>query len=254
MTSTPLTVRQLAFTPRWIALLVLALVVAAAFAWLGKWQVERAIIQGAKDAYDTEVAVALDTIAQPASPLTNDAAGRRVTFDATLDPASLVVVGNRLNEGAIGCWVTGRLVGDTGALAVALGWAPTIAECEATADEMAGEPVIQALVTWTGRYAPPEMPEGPGPSTDPTQLNYMSVAALYNVWPESASPVYAGYLISEADAPGLSRIASTPPITDTSLNLLNVFYAVEWVLFAAGAVFLWWRLLRDDWERRTEAD
>lgn len=246
--------RQLAFTPRWIALLVLALIVAAVFAWLGKWQVERAIIQGAKDAYDTEVAVALDTIAIPASPLKSDAAGRRVTFDATLDPASLIVVGNRANEGAIGCWVTGRLVGDTGALAVALGWAPTLAECAATADEMSGEPVIQALVTWTGRYAPPEMPEAPGPSPDPTQLNYMSVAALYNLWPESPSPVYAGYLIAETDVPGLARISSTPPITDASLNLLNVFYAVEWVLFAGGAVFLWWRLLRDDFERRTEAD
>jgi methionyl-tRNA synthetase len=52
----PVSVRQLAFTPQWIAMLVLALVVAAVFAWLGKWQIERAIIQGAKDsiaqAYD----------------------------------------------------------------------------------------------------------------------------------------------------------------------------------------------------------
>jgi hypothetical protein len=82
----------------------------------------------------------------------------------------------------------------------------------------------------------------------------MSVAALYNIWPESSSPVFAGYLIAEHDVPGLSRISSTPPISDASLNLLNVFYAVEWVLFAGGAVFLWWRLLRDDWERRTDAD
>jgi len=249
-----LTMRQLAFTPRWIAMLVLALVVAAVFAWLGKWQVERAIIQGAKDTYNTEIAVALDTIAQPSSPLANDVAGRRVTIDATLDPASFVVVGNRVNEGAIGCWVTGRLVGESGALAVALGWAPTLEQCEATADEMSGEPVIQALVEWQGRYSPPEGPEAPGPSIDPSQLNYMSVAALYNVWPDSTSPVYAGYLIAEQDVPGLSRISSTPPITDASLNLLNVFYAVEWVVFAGGAVFLWWRLLRDDWERRTEAD
>jgi len=254
MSEPALTMRQLALTPRWIALLVLALVVAAVFAWLGKWQVERAIIQGAKDSYDTEVAVALDRIAQPATPLTTDAAGRRVTFDATLDPSSLVVVGNRVNEGAIGCWVTGRLVGASGALAVALGWAPTIEDCQTTKDEMSGEPIIQALVTWTGRYSPPEMPEAPGTSIDPRALDYMSVAALYNIWPESSSPVFAGYVIAEHDIPGLKRISSTPPISDASLNLLNVFYAVEWALFAGGAVFLWWRLLRDDWERRTEPD
>jgi hypothetical protein len=74
--------------------------------------------------------------------------------------------------------------------------------------------------------------------------------------------VYAGYLISEglqsddSSTPEgqLSQISSSPPITDASLNILNIFYALEWALFAAGAVFLWWRLLRDDFERRTEDD
>ncbi|MTA81281.1 MAG: SURF1 family protein, partial [Actinobacteria bacterium] len=104
----PVSVRQLAFTPQWIAMLVLALIVAAVFAWLGKWQIERAIIQGAKDSYDTEVAVPLESITEPGKPMVLEAGGRRVTFDATLDRGSLIVVGNRSNEGVIGCWVTGR--------------------------------------------------------------------------------------------------------------------------------------------------
>lgn len=29
------------------------------------------------------------------------------------------------------------------------------------------------------------------------------------------------------------------------MNWLNVFYALEWVVFAGFAVFLWWRLLAD---------
>ena len=33
-----------------------------------------------------------------------------------------------------------------------------------------------------------------------------------------------------------------------SLNLLNVFYAVEWELFAGFAIFLWYRLVKDTWE------
>ena len=39
------------------------------------------------------------------------------------------------------------------------------------------------------------------------------------------------------------------------LNWLNVFYAVEWVVFAGFAVFLWYRLVRDAVEReRDEAE
>ncbi len=248
-----------------MAFLVFALLVAAVFAWLGKWQVERAIIQGAKDSYDTEVAVALADIADPAQPLVVEAAGRRVTVDATLDRSSLVVVGNRVHGDQTGdqtgCWVTGRLVTSDGALAVALGWAATLTECETIRDEQAATISLEALTSWTGRYSPPETPETPSGNTtgiDPLQLNYMSVAALFNMWPGSEGPVYAGYLVLEP-APaqkiaGLEQIASTPPISDTSLNLLNVFYAIEWVVFACGAVFLWWRLLRDDFERRTEED
>jgi hypothetical protein len=33
-----------------------------------------------------------------------------------------------------------------------------------------------------------------------------------------------------------------------SFNLLNIFYAIEWVLFAGFAVFLWYRLVKDAWE------
>ena len=40
-----------------------------------------------------------------------------------------------------------------------------------------------------------------------------------------------------------------PPNREVSLNLLNVFYAAEWVIFAGFAVFLWWRLVRDEWEK-----
>jgi hypothetical protein len=36
------------------------------------------------------------------------------------------------------------------------------------------------------------------------------------------------------------------------VNLLNVFYAIEWVVFAGFAIFLWYRLVRDTWEREQE--
>jgi hypothetical protein len=65
--------------------------------------------------------------------------------------------------------------------------------------------------------------------------------------------VYAGYLVL-ADAPaGLDTIDSPPPVTEVSINLLNVFYAVEWVLFAGFAVFLWYRLVMDAVEAAEES-
>jgi hypothetical protein len=35
---------------------------------------------------------------------------------------------------------------------------------------------------------------------------------------------------------------------------MNIFYAVEWVVFAGFAIFLWWRLVADDYRRTLEDD
>jgi hypothetical protein len=41
-------------------------------------------------------------------------------------------------------------------------------------------------------------------------------------------------------------------VSDVSLNWLNVFYAIEWVVFAGFALYLWFRLVKDAWEREAE--
>jgi surfeit locus 1 family protein len=46
-------------------------------------------------------------------------------------------------------------------------------------------------------------------------------------------------------------IDAPPPNTEVSLNLLNVFYALEWAFFAGFAIFLWWRLVKDVWEEES---
>jgi hypothetical protein len=33
---------------------------------------------------------------------------------------------------------------------------------------------------------------------------------------------------------------------------LNLFYAMQWVIFGVFALYLWWRLVRDEWEREAE--
>ncbi|MBV6545519.1 SURF1 family protein, partial [Ursidibacter maritimus] len=64
--------------------------------------------------------------------------------------------------------------------------------------------------------------------------------------------VYAAYVVERGAPAGLVQIDSPPPIAQTELNWLNVFYAVEWIIFAGFAVFLWYRLVRDAKEREDE--
>ena len=66
---------------------------------------------------------------------------------------------------------------------------------------------------------------------------------------ETQVSVYNGYVVSATPPPGLETISAPPPDTSVELNWLNLFYAAEWVIFAGFAVFLWWRLVRDVWER-----
>ena len=51
---------------------------------------------------------------------------------------------------------------------------------------------------------------------------------------------------------GWTPIDSPPPSSEVELNWLNLFYAAEWVVFAGFAIFLWYRLVKDAWEREQE--
>ena len=58
----PLSVWRVAVRPRWLAALALALVVAAVFAALGQWQLERSIASATIIERDTETVIALDAL------------------------------------------------------------------------------------------------------------------------------------------------------------------------------------------------
>ncbi|WP_317451759.1 hypothetical protein [Microbacterium sp. NIBRBAC000506063] len=51
---------------------------------------------------------------------------------------------------------------------------------------------------------------------------------------------------------GLVDISSPPPTEGSTVNWLNIFYAVEWAIFAGFAFYMWYRLARDSWEREVE--
>lgn len=236
--------------PRWIAALVLALAVAAGFAALGQWQLERSVEGGTVTEEQTETPVTLTRIAEPQQPLRGDTIGQRVTAAGEFVVDDFLVLSGRINHADPGFWIVGHAVTPAGAsLAVALGWAATEAEADTALGAVRADPPNGELA---GRYLMSESPEQS--DFESGERSALAVAELINLWTVPPDGVYAGYLVL-ADAPaGLETIDAPPPDTGVSLNLLNVFYAIEWVVFAGFAVFLWYRLVRDAVEAEAERE
>lgn len=239
--------------PRWIAMLLLALLVSGVFAWLGQWQLARAVTSSETAEKPTESVVPLSEVAAPGEPLRDVVVGQLVEVEGTWVPGDFLVISERVDLGATGYWVAGHLsTGPKGeSVAVALGWAEDRGTAGDVAAQLNAGPA--ASVDLTGRLNASEGPEVPDEGEDPFELNRMSVAALINIWPNMADrEVYNGYIVS-ADAPeALTTIDAPAVVQATTVNWLNVFYAVEWVVFAGFAIFLWYRLVKDSWEREQE--
>jgi len=228
-------------TPRWIAALVLALAIAAAFAALGQWQLQRSVDNVAVVDIDTESAIPLAELAVPARGLTETEAGRVVTVTGELVAADTVMLDGRALDGRTGSWLVGHLVTEDGvSLAAALGFLPDGAA--------AGDLGIDR-VEWVGRYLPSEEPQSS--DFEAGEFSAMSVAALINLWADPG-PVYGGFLVADGPPPGYEQIVATAPEREVALNWLNLFYAVEWVIFGGFAIYLWYRLVRDAVERQAE--
>lgn len=228
--------------PRWIAALLLCLGIAAGFAALGQWQLSRSVDNAhVAEGPDTEAAVPLESIAQPQSAVTVPQFGRTVTVTGRFVPEDFFVVTDRNNGGAQqGSVIVGHFVTEGGAtLVVALGW---------TADAEPGFGTFEST-SLTGRYLESEVPSDS--DFEAGRHSAISVAELINIWPD-ATPAYGGYLMLDDAPAGLETIYSPPPEREVSLNLLNIFYAIEWAVFAGFAIYLWYRLVRDVVEKEAE--
>ncbi|CAN5199395.1 SURF1 family protein [soil metagenome] len=243
-TTTPPSWWAIARRPRWIAALLLALGVAAGFAALGQWQIERSFESAVTPEQQTENVIPLESVAKPQSPVLSVATGQLVDVSAEFVSSDYVVLSDRINLAAPGYWVVGHAVLPDGAsLAVALGWASSADAAASAIATLQQHPPAPAM---TGRYLPSESPQ----ETDfeHGKHSVLSVADLVNTWGSVPHGVYGGYLVSHQQVAGLDLIDSPAPSTEVSLNLLNIFYAIEWAIFAGFAIFLWYRLVKDAWE------
>lgn len=230
--------------PRWVGALALALLIASAFAALGQWQLDRSVQTATAPEIPTETPVPLESIARPQAPMTDPAIGQRVTATGRVIAGDFSVLSPRDNDGRLGAWLVAHVVTPEGiSLAVGLGWAPDVETA------VAAEARVPETLEVAGRYLPSEAPSLN--DFEKGERRALAVSELINLWAEPG-PVYAGYVVLAEPTPGLEAIHQPPPIRDLSLNWLNVFYAIEWVIFAGFAVFLWYRLVRDAWEAEVE--
>ncbi len=83
----------------------------------------------------------------------------------------------------------------------------------------------------------------------------MAPAGFVNTWKQFDDRMYLGYVVADgstAKAADLGTIADRAPTREVQFDWLNLFYAIEWAVFAGFAVFLWYRFVKDAWEREEE--
>ncbi|GAA4190274.1 hypothetical protein GCM10022288_19340 [Gryllotalpicola kribbensis] len=256
-----LTLFQVMRRPRWIGVLVVALAIAAAFAYLGKWQLTRAVEARQVGPQVTETTHQLHDVLHPGKAIANDRVGQLVTVRVTTVPADYTLIQDRdNNSGRRGWWVVGHAVvadgPDAGAhLAVARGFTASRAVALAVQQRLAAASPEQLELA--GRIQPTDPPQQPEDSLDgdPPTMKDMAVAILINHWSGlgDSPKFFEAYLVASDHVPdGLVPIYAPPPIQQKSIDWLNAFYAAEWAVFAGFAVYLWYRLAKDAWEREVD--
>jgi len=213
---------RLAVTPKWIGGLLIALAAASLFAWLGQWQLGRAVESN-----------------QPVQIV------KATTVAVMLDQKNIFIVGGRIQDSKTGYWVIANSKTAEGeSIVLALGWTGKLSKAEAVRTELASSMIAQAFIPVTGFTLPTEPPEK-ADQNKPYLLNSVSTAQIANLV-GGAQTMRADYIaVNQAAAPDSLEPIKAEISQEAGVNWLSAFYAIEWTVFAGFAVFMWWRLLKD---------
>lgn len=263
-----------ALKPRWIGFFFLTLIFVTIFVALTQWQFEQSTSDQPRSHAETETPVPLTDHFQPGVPMMGDEADQMVTFTGQLDPTTSVQVESRRHDEQVGLWLVSHATVDgapeNNGIPVVWAWIPE--QLDVTDEELielfesSVGVATSDLIEFEGRLIPGE---GPTPNTNhfinPKRTQMLATAELVNLWDQD---LYAGYVVAEtftvngiehvitSDA-GVEGVATDPQPEEAEIAWLNVFYAVEWFIFAVFSLYLWWRFVRDDYlkdQREAELD
>lgn len=252
-----------ALKPRWILGLVFAIAVSGVFVLLSQWQFGRSTQVEVPVSTGTEDVRPLTATLQPGTFFPGSVADQMVTAKGSYDARKQLLVPGRLNNGATGYWVVSAFAVQDAPLLSGAGaspqtWIPVARGWVADPAEVPAPP--SGVVELTGRLLPSEAPL-PNTHAAPGQATAVSVAELINIWEVSSYPGFVAATVeiagssdvSAAAVPGdLKPLKIGPQPPPQQVNWLNLFYSVEWVVFAGFALFIWWRLVKDDYRRGLE--
>jgi cytochrome oxidase assembly protein ShyY1 len=185
-----------------------------------------------------------------------------VSAKGSYDPAKQVLVAGRLLAGQKGYWVVTAFAVDGAPVLHGVGaspktWIPVARGW--VADPAQASPPPSGTIELTGRLLPSEAPV-PNVDAGAGRSSAVSVAELINTWEVSSYPgfvaatseVSAGKPLALPEQLKPLNIPAQPPTQQ--INWLNLFYSVEWVVFAGFALYIWWRMVADDYRRGLEED
>ena len=223
-------------SPRWIALLAVAVLLAATMVGLGFWQLsryhQRTAINEQIDASGRATPKPVTDVLAVGKPPPERAAWARVTATGTYDPEHEILIRGRTVNGAVGYEVVTPLVLDDGAaVLVDRGWVPPGKTGAASLPEVPEAPTGE--VTVVGRVHLPESGgDQPAPLAGRQQARRIDPARLA---PAVGHDVYGGYLlVQRQDPPPDSRFAKIPIQYENSGQ--NLSYMVQWWLFSVIAL------------------
>ena len=240
------------WSPRlWGAHLVALVCVSAAVA-LGLWQYDAWEAHREAERLDLTNAAPepLTDVLGPDEPFPTKHVGRPVTVEGTWLPEGTVLVSGRETDGEDGSWVVTPLAvdgPDEAAIPVVRGWLPG-------ADPESAPPPPTGTATLVGWLQPGE---GTGaPDDDPTDDVFPQVR-IADLVQRVDVDLYGAYVVVDPAATeeaggsnagttdlGPATLDQLPP-AGTFTAWRNIAYAIEWWLFAAFALFMWWRFVRD---------
>ena len=157
---------------------------------------------------------------------------RPVTIEGNFAPVDEQVwVADKEQDGKAGVWLLAPVIVDDAAIAVVRGWAPSITEFP---EVPSGDVTIEARL---------QPGEGGGAAFDPEsrEIGAVRIPALTNELPYD---LYSGFAISSTPEVAGGLELAEPPSVDVpwTTGLRNLAYAMQWWVFGAFTLFMWWRM------------
>ena len=235
------------------------------FVGLSAWQVDRA--QHKNDVVESSGVDELkdfNDVMNAQAPMPGILADQRVSLSGHWIPDAQIVIPGRVQDGETGYWVVTMFAPDGGHL----GEGVKVANAE---KKTIAIPVVRGFttdedtaMTSTAREGQVELTARIGPIEGPVegndlpegQVHTVSTSQIINLFPDLLT--YSGFLIPEeatgaaasVGTDGLEQVPTTTTRDAGGFDLQSAVYALEWIIFAAMALYMWFQLLRDDYFRR----